>query len=285
MWIASGEDSYAIDVRPRIEVAGGVVDNVTVLTQGRLILPNHVDEIRREAEEIGGVGLIVIDPLGGSLSPGKSSNHDSDVRPMIDCLNDLADGLRCIIAGVRHLTSKEITGGVLAGVIGSSAWIDIPRVVLALIHDDQDEDLRHLTVVTGNRVKGGVGRLYRIEGAQSAAGGEDVTRAVLVGDSNKHADNLLDNPQPSSRSSQARDLILDVLEQAPGQQLESDALDALVAEETGLSAKTIQNQRVALKKAGLIRPLPTKDEHGTLTGWIVARTNAPRDAALLRQAS
>jgi hypothetical protein len=279
MWIASGEDSYAIDVRPRIEAAGGLVENVTVLHQGRLILPDHINEIKEAAKAIGDVGMIVIDPLGGSLGRGKSSNHDSDVRPMLACLNDLADRLGCIVVGVRHLTSKEIRGGVLAGVLGSSDWINIPRVVLALIHDDRDEDLRHLTVVTGNRVKGGAGRLYRIEGVKPANGGEEVTRAVLVGDSHKHADELLENAQPASRSSRARDLILDALEQAPGMQIEADTLDAQIANETGLATRSIRNQRVQLKSDGLIRNLPEKDEHGTVTRWIVARTNAPRETA------
>jgi hypothetical protein len=280
LWIASGEDSYSIDVRPRIEVAGGLVENVTVLHQGRLILPDHVNDILHKAREIGDVGMIVLDPLGGSLRLGKSSNHDSDVRPALACLNDLADRLGCIVAGVRHLTNKEIKGGVLAGVLGSSDWVNVPRVVLALVHDDQDEDLRHLTVSTGNRVKGGIGRLYRIEGVSPPAGGEEVTRAVFVGDSHKHADDLLESPsQPTSRSSRARDLILDVLEQAPGMQLESDALDAQIAQATGLSAGSIKNQRTQLKSAGLIRPLPEKDEHGTVVRWIVARTLAPRETA------
>jgi hypothetical protein len=192
----------------------------------------------------------------------------------------------CIVAGVRHLTNKEIKGGVLAGVLGSSDWVNVPRVVLALVHDDQEEDLRHLTVATGNRVKGGTGRLYRIEGVQPATGGEEVTRAVFVGDSHKLADDLLENgTQPTSKSSRARDLILDTLEEAPGMQLESDALDAQIAQQTGLSARSVQNLRGQLKSAGLIRALPAKDEQGTITGWIVARTLAPRETAGMTKAA
>jgi predicted transcriptional regulator len=50
----------------------------------------------------------------------------------------------------------------------------------------------------------------------------------------------------------ARELILDVLEAAPGRQLESDTLDAKIAAETGLAAKTIKNLRTELKEKGLI---------------------------------
>lgn len=281
MWVSAGEDSYSIDVRPRIEAAAGLAENVTVLHQGRLVLPDHADEILHKAQEIGDVGLIVVDPLGGSLRHGTSTNNDGDVRPALACLNDLADRLGCIVVGVRHLTNKEIRGGVLAGVLGSSDWTNIPRVVLALIHDDQDEDLRHLTVVTGNRVKGGTGRVYRIEGVDPANGGEEVTRAVLVGDSHKLADELLENAaQPSSRSSRARDLILDALEQAPGKRMESDALDALVSRQTGLAARSVKNQRVQLKNEGLIRNVPERDgDGGAIRRWLVARTSAPREPA------
>ena len=279
MWVATGEDSYAIDVRPRIEVAGGDPARVTVLNQGRLVLPDHVNELMHKAREIGDAGMIVLDPLGGSLGRGRNSNHDSDVRPALACLNDLADRLGCLIVGVRHLTNKEIRGGALAGVLGSSDWVNVPRVVLALVHDDDQDDLRHLSVVTGNRVRANVGRLYRIEGAPSPVdGGEDVTRAVHVGDSIRDADDLLDseNGRPDSKTSRARDALLDALEAAPAMRLESDELDALIAEQTGLSARSVQNLRGRLKHDGLVRPIPEKDEHGTVIRWLVARTGAPR---------
>jgi hypothetical protein len=222
--------------------------------------------------------MIVIHPLGGSLGRAKNSNYDSDVRPALACLNDLADRLGCVVVGVRHLTNKEIRGGVLAGVLGSSDWVNVPRVVLALIHDDQDDDHRHLIVATGNRVKHGSGRLYRIEGAPSPAGGEDVTRAVHIGDSSKQADDLLDPEasRPDSKSSRARDFLLDTLDAADSRQMESDTLDALVAEHTGLAARSVRNLRARLKEAGLIRPVPIKDDNGTVTRWLVTRTGAPR---------
>lgn len=279
MWVATGEDSYAIDIRPRIEVAGGDLARVTVLDQGRLILPDHVNDLKAKAREIGDVGMIVLDPLSGNLGRGRNSNHDSDVRPALSSLNDLADRLGCLIAGVRHLTNKEIRGGILSGVLGSSDWVNVPRVVLALIHDPEQDDLRHLSVSTGNRVRANVGRLYRIEGAPSPVdGGEDVTRAVHIGDSLRAADDLLDveNGRPDSKTTRARDVLLDALETAPAMRMESDELDALVASETGLAARSVRNLRAKLKHDGLVQPIPEKDEHGTVTRWLVARTGAPR---------
>jgi predicted transcriptional regulator len=78
----------------------------------------------------------------------------------------------------------------------------------------------------------------------------------------------------ASPSSTARTLILDILD-TEGEQ-ESDELDARVASEAGISAKTVRNLRGKLKAEGLIAPHPEKDEFGTVTRWVVRRTLAPR---------
>lgn len=270
-----GEDSYAIDVRPRLEVAGGIIKNVTVL-KGSLRLPDDRAELICKVMETGDVGMVVIDPLAGALGAGKSSNQDSDVRPALTCLNIIADHAGCIVVGVRHITNKLMTD-VLAGVIGSSDWVNVPRATLALAHDDQDDDIRHLSVITGNRVKSGTGRQYRIVGVVPPHGGEEVTRAEHVGESHKSMDDLLETGRPTTKSGQARELILDTLEEAPGRRYESDALDALVAEQTGLSVRTIQNQRGRLVSEGLIRSQQVRDKSGVVTGWVVERTNAPSE--------
>jgi hypothetical protein len=79
-----------------------------------------------------------------------------------------------------------------------------------------------------------------------------------------------------SKTAAAKEMILDILD-AEGDQ-ESDALDARVAEATGLAAATVQNLRGDLgsKGAGLIRSRAEKAELGTVTKWFVCRTNAPR---------
>ncbi len=82
--------------------------------------------------------------------------------------------------------------------------------------------------------------------------------------------------KPNSKSSKARELILDMLEASPMFSMESDELDAAVAQATGVAPKTVPNQRTALAKEGLIRPRPELDEHGHPTGWIVFRTSVVR---------
>jgi len=82
--------------------------------------------------------------------------------------------------------------------------------------------------------------------------------------------------RPPSKSTHARELILDTLEAADDRQMESDQLDALIASETGLAAQTVRNVRADLKNDGLIKAVPEKDEFGSVTRWFVVRTLAER---------
>jgi hypothetical protein len=135
----------------------------------------------------------------------------------------------------------------------------------------------HVGVAAGNRSGHGATQNYRIE-LREVGLKEPVTYAVELGESLKCVDDLLMAPRRASKSGSARDLVLDILE-AEGEQ-ESDALDARVAQQTGLSAKTVQNARTELRNAGLIRSVPVRDrESGAVVRWIVARSGAPRPEA------
>lgn len=274
LWIAS-EDSAAIDVKPRLRAAEGDPKRVHVVLRGWLQLPRDINVLRAKTLELGDVGMIVVDPISNHMS-GKNSNWDSDVRDAIAPLNDLADELETLILGVRHLTEKEAKAGILSAILGGSAWVQTPRVVLAVVRDDVDPQVSHYQAVIGNRLpQGTAGRLLRIEDVRLPGLEEEVTRAVWIGDSHKSVDHLMAAGTPS-RSATARELILETLEAAPELTMESDALDAKIAGETGLSAKTVKNLRGELKDAGLIKAVPDKDEFGEVQRWFVVRTQAPR---------
>jgi Bifunctional DNA primase/polymerase, N-terminal/AAA domain/Primase C terminal 1 (PriCT-1) len=273
LWVGS-EDSAAIDLKPRLLAAGGDPTRVAVIKQW-ITLPDDIDTIKRIAAEIGDVGLIIIDPIGNHLA-GKNSNQESDIRDAIGRLNTLADQEEAMVLGVRHLTEKDCGRGVLAAILGSSAWVQVPRVVIAVVGDNENPGITHVQVVAGNRVRHGErGRMFRIEGVRLPGLEEEVTRAAWIGDSVKDVESLLSHSAPS-KSASARDLVLDILESA-GEQ-ESYTLDARIAQETGLAAKTVRNLRTELRKAGLIRPIPEKNADGEVTGWRVVRTAAPRDS-------
>ena len=269
----SSEDSTEIDLKPRLVAAGADMERCFVIRQ-HVQLPKHVDTLRSLSEGVGGVGLLVIDPVANHIGD-RNSNNDAEVRDAIAPLNRLADELSCLLIGVRH-PGKDRSRGAVASILGSTAWVDTPRAVVMIAVDDEDPLLRHIQVVAGNRSLNGAAQAFRIEPVDVEGLTEPITRALCLGESSKSVDDLLSTGGGSgeSGSSRARELILDILE-AEGAQ-ESDELDARVARETGLAAKTVKNVRTKLKDAGLVKVLPDKDETGAIVRWRVHRTQAER---------
>ena len=187
-----------------------------------------------------------------------------------------------MVAGIRHLSEKEARNGALPAILGSSAWVQVPRTVIGIARDNEDASLSHVQCLIGNRLPPETpGRIFRTEGVKLDGLENEVTRAVWVGDSTKSVETLLGEGAStagveSSKSQAARELILDALEAAPGRRIASDELDARIAEEAALSAKTVRNLRGDLAGAGLVRAEPERDEHGKTSRWFVVRTNAPR---------
>ena len=244
VWISS-EDSAGIDIGPRLLAAGGELARVRVVKRGWIQLPRDVDEIKQAIVDKGDVGLVIIDPIGNHIA-GKNSDTE-EIREAIGPLNQLADDHHCMVAGVRHLSEKEAKNGILAAILGSSAWVQVPRAVLAVVQDDEDPALRHVQCVIGNRLPPGTpGRTFRIEGALLPGFENEVTRASWEGESHKDLDALLAGSRRPSKSENARELILDILERE-GEQ-ESDTLDARIAGETGLKASSVRNLRTELRK-------------------------------------
>ena len=271
--LISSEDSVAVDIKPRVVAAGGDPTRILVVTSD-FRLPRDIPALKQLAVEFGDVGLIGIDPLGNHLL-STDTDGEGTVRNAIAGLNGLADELGCIVKGVRHL-SKDVSKGALASVLGSTAWGDVPRVVIVMAADDEDDMIFHAQVVAGNRgPRGAAGRQFRLDLVDVGLL-EPVTRLRAEGESTKDVTVLLNayDHEPTSRSAQARDLILDVLDDTG--EVESDTLDARVAAATGLAASTVRNIRSKLKDEGLIRSRAERKDTGEVTRWHVSRTAAPR---------
>lgn len=267
----SSEDSTEIDLKPRLVAAGADIPRCFTIIQ-HVQLPEYVPDLELLARSLGGVGLLVIDPVANHIGAAKP-NDDIEVRHAIAPLNGLADRLGCLVIGVRH-PGKDRSRGAVASILGSTAWVDTPRAVVFIANDDEDPMVRHIQVVSGNRSSNGSAQAFQIEAVPVEGLTEPITRAVELGESGKDVETLLGTQPAVTKTDRARELILDILEN-DGEQ-ESDALDARVARETGLAAKTVRNARSRLSKAGLVKPVPEKDEHGSVVRWVVFRTGAPR---------
>lgn len=272
--VITSEDSIELDFLPRLVAAAGNPLLVEIVN-GPFLMPNDLPWLAEQAQKLGNVGLIVIDPIGNHLG-GKDTDKEGLVRLAISPLNDMADELDTMIFGVRHL-GKDASRGALSSILGSTAWADVPREVILMAADDQDDMLFHAQVVAGNRgPRSNSGRAYRLNLIDVPPAAE-ITLTIPEGASNKNVEDLLagTTSAPTSKSSQAKDLILSILEQ--GGEHESDELDAQIAEQIGIAAKTTRNLRSELSKNGLISVRPVKDDNGVVERWLVRRTLAPRD--------
>jgi hypothetical protein len=265
------EDSAEVDLVPRLMAAGANLERCRIVRQ-HIKLPDDVEALRLHALELGGVDMLVVDPIANHIGD-RNSNSESEVRDAIGGLNGLANELECMLIGVRH-PGKDRSRGAVASILGSTAWADLPRAVVMIVVDDVDPLVRHIQVVAGNRSLNGAAQSFRIDAVPVAGLEEPITLAVDLGASEKNVEQLLAAPSVggeggrTSKSSEARELILDILD-SEGEQ-ESDALDARVAGQADVAAKTVRNIRTALANHGLIRSKKVGET------WHVLRTNAPR---------
>jgi RecA-family ATPase len=158
LWIAT-EDSFEIDVKPRIMVQGGVEKKVHAVRQA-VLLPRDLPAIRGFCEK-NNIGLVVIDPIVGVIGDA-DTNSEGPIVAAIGGLNQLADELDISVIGVRH-TGKNMEAGALQSVLGSVAWVNTPRAVLGIKQDDNR--IVSLEVLASNRVKNQEKTYFRLEEA------------------------------------------------------------------------------------------------------------------------
>lgn len=134
------EDSRAMVTVPRLIAAGADMDRVDFLDvhqaglPGALDLPRDLDALASLVAD-GGHGLVVLDPVTAVMSPRLNPNHAADVRRVLDPLARMADHSGCAVLAVSHF-GKAVTADTGRAVLGSSAWSQVPRSVLAVAADD-----------------------------------------------------------------------------------------------------------------------------------------------------
>jgi hypothetical protein len=231
------EDSTSIDLLPRLVAAGAVIDRCYCIEQ-HVRLPGDIDELRELALGVGEVGLLVIDPVANHIGDS-DSNSEAAVRHAIGPLNALADDLACLLIGVRH-PGKDRSRGALASILGSTAWVDTPRAVVMIAVDDEDDLVRHIQVVAGNRSLNGSAQMFRIDAVEVEGLAEPITKAVDLGVSMKTIDELLagggDKSDAGPTPEEIQEIILEELKQGEKARFE---LDAACMTAFGVSSNTV----------------------------------------------
>jgi len=129
----TAEDSIRQEVLPRLIAAGADRNKVYILNRiksdgkdRQFLLAEDLDEMERLAKEIGGVGLITVDPITAYM--GKLDSHKAtDVRSQLGPLKDFAEKTDIAISSITH---PPKSGGQKAidQFIGSQAFIAAGRI-------------------------------------------------------------------------------------------------------------------------------------------------------------
>ncbi len=149
----NSEDDIADTIRPRLDKAGAIIENVIVVqgvphldSEGKPVargfdLSRDLARLTRELEGTPSVRLVVIDPI--SAYCGKVDSHNNtDVRGMLAPLADLAAKHSAAILLVTHLSKGSTQSRAVYRAMGSLAFAAAARAVWAVEKDPEDPERR-----------------------------------------------------------------------------------------------------------------------------------------------
>lgn len=166
--IWSSEDDPADTLIPRLTAAGADMSRVYII-QGRTNAQGDTDPfdpandiglLRETASDIGGVSLLMLDPI---VSAVKGDMHKAnDVRRALQGVVDFAEQNLCAIVGISHFAKGGAGSSPTDRVIGSQAFSALARTVLVAAKQE-DSDLRVLARAKSNIGTDEGGVSYTIE--------------------------------------------------------------------------------------------------------------------------
>lgn len=138
---SAAEDSHGLMTRPRLEAAGGNLDNVLLW---RFALPANGVELAQIVVEQN-IDLIVMDPFASHLSGG-ISRHSDNVRHILGPLTELIESTGTSVLIVEHALKRvPANGHVLNAIGGSGSGLPAAaRAAYVFGVDPDDEDRRIL---------------------------------------------------------------------------------------------------------------------------------------------
>jgi hypothetical protein len=150
IWFTA-EDTTADTVIPRLKAAGADLDRVCIIGMKRdqdgsermFNMATDLPLLLQKIEEIGGVVLVVIDPMSAYLGVGKVNNSSTtDVRGVLAPLTKLAEDKHLSIIGIMHFNKKHDVHSAMLRIADSLAYVAAARHVYVIVDDAENKDLR-----------------------------------------------------------------------------------------------------------------------------------------------
>lgn len=251
VYIAS-EDSREHTIVPRLIAAAADLDRVHFIdvaridgSVDRLVLPLDTDALA-EFLKFNDVGLTVLDAATSVLDSRLDGNKDREMRRALEPLAKLAQDTDSSVLGIVHL-GKAATADTGRAILGSIAWSQVARSVLAVA---RDEDEGHLVL---SRTKGNLGMeptsltcVIVPHDVDTPDGPTNVGRVKWTGETQSNASHLLAGPEAAeerTERSEAAQWLRDYLVDNGGTAGAMDVIKAAAA--NGFEKRTIQRARRA----------------------------------------
>ncbi len=146
--IWSGEDDPGDTLIPRLVLSGADLSRIYFIAQIRegneqrsFDPARDMEPLRRKLAEVGGVKLLIVDPVVSAISG--DSHKNAEVRRGLQPLVDLAGSMRCALLGITHFSKGTSGRDPVERLTGSLAFGALARVVLiAAKHQEEGEDGR-----------------------------------------------------------------------------------------------------------------------------------------------
>jgi len=136
-----------------------------------------IPDLRRAAEAIGGVSLLLIDPIVSAVAG--DMHRANDVRRSLQAVVDFADAHGCAVIGITHFAKGGAGKAPQDRVIGSQAFGALARMVLVTAKEE-GSTRRVMARAKSNIAPDDGGVAYSLE-LVTIAGGIEVTHAVWEG--------------------------------------------------------------------------------------------------------
>lgn len=207
-----------------------------------------IPDLRRAAEVIGGVSLLLIDPIVSAVAG--DMHRANDVRRSLQAVVDFADAHGCAVIGITHFAKGGAGKSPQDRVIGSQAFGALARMVLVTAKEE-GSNRRVMARAKSNIAPDDGGVAYSLELA-TIAGGIEATHAVWAGSIEGTAREILgdvehDDSEGGGERLDAEQFLRDLLADGPQptRQIKADADGA------GYSWATIRRAQKALGVAAV----------------------------------
>ena len=144
--IWSSEDDPADTIKPRLLAMNADVNRVGIIRAVKTGKDGDVpfdpsrdmDALRDAAKAIGGVTLLVIDPIVSAVSG--DMNKANEVRRSLQAIVDFAAEMNCAVIGITHFAKSTTGRNPAERVIGSQAFAAFARMVLVAAKDEETDN-------------------------------------------------------------------------------------------------------------------------------------------------